>query len=321
METELWPNFLRECGNQGVPVALVNGRISSQSFRRYKLVRFFLRKVVSHLSMAVMQSETDAERISNLGMPDEKLFVTGNLKFDVNAIATKANATELFRKRFDIKPEQPLILAASTHGPEEKIILKSFVALRDKHNLRLVIAPRRPERFQEVAHLIEGTTLIWARRSKDPQVSDVNADIILLDTIGELPALYSLCEVVFVGGSVVNKGGHNVLEPATAGVCVVTGHHTHNFQAIVELLIAADAIVQLPPVEPDNAEQCLSRILDDLLSDDRRRSELAQHAREIVKQNQGAADRTVSLLRPLFRSTALRNSSNEKLLATNSSGS
>ena len=321
METELWPNFLRECGTQNVPVALVNGRISAKSFRRYHQVRFFLRKVLSDLTIAVMQSDNDAKRIAALGMPEEKLFVSGNLKFDVDASDVNGKTTETFRKRFDIKPERPVILAASTHGPEEKIIIKSFLALRDQHNVRLVIAPRHPERFEEVANLIEGTGLLWARRSRDQHVDDVNANIVLLDTIGELPAIYSLSTVVFVGGSVVNKGGHNVLEPAMTGVCIVTGHHTHNFQAIVELLVEADAIVQLPPIEPEKADQYLTRILGELLSDNHRRNKLGKQAREIVQQNQGAADRTVSLINPLFHRTPLRNSSSDKVLATNSSGS
>jgi 3-deoxy-D-manno-octulosonic-acid transferase len=285
------------------------------------MVRFFLRKVLSHLSVAVMQSDNDAKRIATLGMRDEKLFVSGNLKFDVDPSGVIANSTEMFRKRFDIKPEQSLILAASTHGPEEKIIIKSFQALRDKHKVRLIIAPRRPERFQEVANLIAGTSLSSARRSRDPQDDDAKAEIILLDSIGELPAIYSLCTVVFVGGSIVNKGGHNVLEPAMTGVCVVTGHNTHNFQAIVELLVEANAIVQLPPIEPEKADQSLTRVLGELLSDGYRRSELGKHAREIVQQNQGAADRTLSLISPLFRRTTLRNASNRKALATNSSHS
>ena len=321
METELWPNFLRECGTQNIPVALVNGRISAKSFHRYRLVRFFLRKALSDLSIAVMQSDNDAKRIAALGMPDAKLFVSGNLKFDVDAGAINGKTTEIFRKRFDIKPEQSVVLAASTHSPEEKIIIKSFLALRDKHNVRLVIAPRHPERFEEVANLIQGTGLISARRSRDQTVDDVKADIILLDTIGELPAIYSLCTVVFVGGSVVNKGGHNVLEPAMTGVCIVTGHHTQNFQAIVELLVEADAIVQLPAIEPEEVDQYLTRILGELLSDNHRRNELGKHAREIVQQNQGAADRTIALINPLFRRTALTNSSSDKVLATNSSGS
>jgi 3-deoxy-D-manno-octulosonic-acid transferase len=321
METELWPNFLRECGKQNIPVALLNGRISAQSFRRYQLVRFFFRKVLSHLGMAVMQSDNDAKRIATLGMPDDRLFVTGNLKFDVETSKVTVNTAEALRKRFDIQPGQPLILAASTHGPEEKIVIKSFMALRDKQPLRLMIAPRRPERFQEVANLIEGTGLISARRSKDQHGDDTKADIILLDTIGELPAAYSLSTLVFVGGSLVDRGGHNVLEPAMTGVCIVTGHHTHNFQAIVELLVEADAIVQLPPIELEKADQRLTFILGELLNDNQRRSELGKHAREIVQQNQGAADRTLSLIKPLFRQPTLRNAASEKVLATNSSNS
>ena len=321
METELWPNFLRECGNQNIPVALVNGRISAQSFRRYQIVRFFLRRVLSNLEMAVMQSDNDAKRIAALGVQENRLFVTGNLKFDVDTSAVTARTTEVLRKRFAIQPDRPLILAASTHGPEEKIIIKSFQALREKQKIRLMIAPRRPERFQEVANLIEGTGLTSARRSKDQHIDDARAEIILLDTIGELPAVYSLSPVVFVGGSVVDKGGHNVLEPAMTGACVVTGHHTHNFQAIVELLVEADAIVQLPPIKVEKADQCLTRTLGELLNDNQRRIELGKRAREIVRQNQGAADRTLSLIKPLFHQTALRNSSSEKVLATNSSSS
>jgi len=285
METELWPNFLRECGNQNIRVALVNGRISARSFRRYHVVRRFLRRVLLHLTIAVMQSDNDARRIAALGMPEGKLFVTGNLKFDVDAGAIDVNSTEMFRKRFDITPQRPIFLAASTHGPEEKMIIKSFLALRDKHNVRLIIAPRRPERFQEVANLIEGTGLTWARRSRDQQVDDIKADIILLDTIGELPAIYSLCTVVFVGGSIVNKGGHNVLEPAMTGSCIVTGHHTHNFQAIVELLVEAAAIIQLAPIEVEKSDQELARVFAELLGDNNRRDELGKRAREIVQQN------------------------------------
>jgi 3-deoxy-D-manno-octulosonic-acid transferase len=271
--------------------------------------------------MAVMQSDNDAKRIATLGLAEGKLFVTGNLKFDVDTTTVNIRTTETLRKRFAIDSERPLILAASTHGPEEKIIIKSFLALRAEQEVRLIIAPRRPERFQEVASLISGTGLTWARRSQDPLDGDGKAAIILLDSIGELPAIYSLATVVFVGGSIVEKGGHNVLEPAITGACVVTGHHTSNFQAIVELLVEANAIVQLPAVEVEKADQYLTRILRDLLNDQDRRSELGTRARKTVLQNQGAADRTLSLIKPLFRKTPLPNSSSEKMLATNSSGS
>ncbi|HSB26363.1 MAG TPA: 3-deoxy-D-manno-octulosonic acid transferase [Pyrinomonadaceae bacterium] len=321
METELWPNFLRECNSRGIPVVLVNGRISAQSFRRYRLVRFFFRNVLAHLRMAVMQSDRDAERIASLGMRDERLFTTGNLKFDVDCTPPNATTTELLRERFALRPDVPLLLAASTHAPEEKIILKSFQRLRALQPLRLMIAPRRPERFQEVAKLIEETGLTWAQRTGSPTASDSGAEIILLDTIGELPTTYALASIVFVGGSIVDRGGHNVLEPAATGACVVTGHHTHNFQAIVQLLTDADAIVQIPLARSDEAELYLTQIIQDLLRDERRRVELGRQARKIVRQNQGATDRTISLIKPLFKNHGVQSSAHEKVLATNSSGS
>jgi 3-deoxy-D-manno-octulosonic-acid transferase len=246
METELWPNFLRECKARRIPVALVNGRISRQSFRRYQLIRFFLRRVLSCLSLAVMQSEKDAGRLLALGMNEDKLYTAGNLKFDAEvAEGMTAKTTEL-RERFGLQSEMPLILAASTHAPEEEVLLES---IRQLQPARLMIAPRHPERFNEVAALIQKSGLSWTRRTAAATADDANAIVILLDTIGELPATYSLADVVFVGGSIVDRGGHNVLEPAAAGAAVVTGAHTHNFHAIVDLMCEAKAIVQLPPVE------------------------------------------------------------------------
>src|SRR5215218_1173578 len=265
METELWPNFLRECKARQIPVALVNGRISRQSYRRYSLIRFFLRRVLSCLSIAVMQSETDAQRLQALGMAGEKLFNAGNLKFDVAIGSELTNKTSEIRERFGLQSDVPLILAASTHAPEEELILESLKQLRTKQPLRLMLAPRHPERFNEVASLIQSSGFSWARRTDPRNPNDPNATVILLDTIGELPATYSLATVVFVGGSIVDKGGHNVLEPAAAGAAVVTGAYTHNFHAIIDLMEEAGAIVQLPPVEGPAAADELTYILGKLL--------------------------------------------------------
>lgn len=319
METELWPNFLRECSYRRVPVALINGRISSQSFRRYRLVRFFLQHVLSHLNMAVMQSENDARRIAALGLSNDRLFTAGNLKFDANSVSPDEEATQALQLRFGVR-HGPLILAASTHAPEEKIVIESFQELRRKHPVRLMIAPRRPERFQEVANLLDASGLSWVRRTAPPQPNDSTAEAILLDTIGELPAAYWLASVVFVGGSIVNHGGHNVLEPAATGTCVVTGHYTHNFQAIVQLLNEFDAIVQLPPLETRKAAQCLTHTLEELLANNQRCRQLGSRAMEIVKNNRGTADRTVALIKPLFKHSPVKNSNHETLLATNSPG-
>jgi 3-deoxy-D-manno-octulosonic-acid transferase len=299
METELWPNFLRECQARRIPVALVNGRISRQSFRRYTLIKFFLRRVLSCLNLAVMQSEADAGRLLALGIAKDKLYTAGNLKFDAQLAGELTNRTTELRDRFGLRSGVPLILAASTHAPEEEVTLESIKQLQPA---RLMIAPRHPERFNEVASMIQKSGLSWTRRTAAAAPDDVNVEVILLDTIGELPATYSLADVVFVGGSIVDKGGHNVLEPAAAGAAVVTGAHTHNFHAIVDLMCEAKAIVQLPPVETSAAAPELTHVLQSLLANTNEREELGRRAQRLVNDNQGATDRTIKLLAPLLAS-------------------
>ncbi len=311
METELWPNFLRECKARQIPVALVNGRISRQSFRRYGLIKFFLRRVLSCLSVAVMQSEADAERLQSLGMVRERLFTAGNLKFDAEVASRLTGKTEEIRKRFGLQSGTPLILAASTHAPEEEIILESIKQLQPA---RLMIAPRHPERFNEVAALLQKSGLSWARKTNPAQPEDTDATVILLDTIGELPATYSLADVVFVGGSIVDRGGHNVLEPAAAGVAVVTGAHTHNFHAIVDLMLQAGAIVQLPPFV--SAEE-IAQVFAKLLADHDQRDMLGRRAKQLVNDNQGAAEKTIKLIAPLLSSTPRESSQTDPILAAN----
>ena len=315
LETELWPNFLRECKAREIPVALVNGRISRKSFGRYLQIRFFLRRVLKCLTVAVMQSERDAERILDLGMKKDRVFSVGNLKFEAGGYTDKN--TDL-KERFGLQAEVPLVLAASTHAPEEKIVLDSFRRLREKlPQVRLMIAPRKPERFNEVAELIQGSGLSWARRTNAPDSSDATADVILLDTIGELPSTYSHATVVFVGGSIVDRGGHNVLEPAAHGVAVVTGAHTHNFQAIVDLLKEAKALLQLAPLEEPEAIIGLSEALRRLLVDDKWRNEMGNRAKQLVAENQGATEKTMKLIAPLFSQTQANNSRSDSLLHAN----
>ncbi len=315
METELWPNFLRECQAREIPVALVNGRISRQSFRRYSMIKFFIKRMLRSLTVAVMQSDVDAGRLRDLGMPADRLHTAGNLKFDAKEVSAATEITTEIRERFAIRADVPLILAASTHAPEEKIILDSFKQLRQP--ARLMLAPRHPERFQEVASLIRDSGLSWARRTNTPAGADAEATVILLDTIGELPATYALATLVFVGGSIVDRGGHNVLEPATAGVPVVTGAHTHNFHAIVDLLNEADAIVQLPPCEDAEAAQELAKVITDLLANPEQRNQLTTRAKQLIATNQGAAERTLKLIAPLLSTPRPNNSKSNSLLAAN----
>ena len=313
METELWPNFLRECKEREIPVAVVNGRISRKSFARYRRIRFFWRRVLEGVTMAVMQSEKDAERIRVLGMSVESVFTAGNLKFESGSY-TDQNTD--IKTRFGLRGK-PLVVAASTHAPEEKIVLESFKKLRESSGARLMIAPRKPERFAEVATLLEASGLSWARRTNAPQPSDAEAVVILLDTIGELPSIYSLATVVFVGGSIVDRGGHNVLEPAAHGVAVVTGAHTHNFHAIVDLLNEANAIVQLPPVDGAEAVAKLTEVFQRLLADVEWRRALGARARNIIDANQGAAERTMRLIAPLLSGKQPDCSRSDSLLPVN----
>ena len=317
METELWPNFLRECRTRKVPVAVVNGRISRKSFARYRRVRFFLRRVLEDVTIAVMQSEKDAARLRELG--GTKVVVAGNLKFDVGIVDLQTDLPS----RFGLKADVPLVLAASTHAPEEKIVLDSFKRLRRTVNaepalrVRLMIAPRKPERFAEVAALIEASGLRWARRTSAPQPTDTDAEVILLDTIGELPSVYEFATVVFVGGSIVDRGGHNVLEPAAHGVAVVTGAHTHNFHAIVDLLNEANAMVQLPPVEGAEAVAALTEVCERLLADAEWRTGLGTRAKQIINANTGATERTMKLIAPLFSASQSTGSTSDSLQPAN----
>jgi 3-deoxy-D-manno-octulosonic-acid transferase len=300
LETELWPGFLRECSNRQIPVAIVNGRLSGQSFRRYRLIKGFISRVLDCVSLAIMQTKTDANRIFGLGMDAKRVKISGNLKFDAGAMQVATDTTQYICDRFKLDNAQ-LILAASTHAPEERIILDSFNHLRVKWpGARLMIAPRHPERFSEVAALIKATYSNYSRRSDMPAKSDAESEIILLDTIGELPSVYSLATVVFVGGSIANTGGHNILEPAAAGACVVTGAHTHNFQAIVETFAKADAVVQLPHLPEAGAAAELASTISELLDDSERREQIGARARNLVNQNRGATRRTIDLLTPLL---------------------
>jgi len=321
METELWPNFLRECQRQRLPVALVNGRISRQSFRRYQLIGFFFSRVLASLNLAVMQSETDAARIADLGLAANKIVTAGNMKFDSKPIAASVETTRQLRERFALDNSAPLILAASTHAPEEKIILDCIRNLRSTIDSkpRLMLAPRHPERFREVATLLQNSGLAWARRTDLPAETDQSAEVILLDTIGELPATYALATIVFVGGSLIDRGGHNVLEPAATGVCVVTGAYTHNFEAIVNSLLEANAIIQLPPLEIPAVTSELTRVLADLLANPEVRNDLGNRARQTVELNQGAADKTLQAISPLLIAGADEAAKSNSLLASTNS--
>ena len=302
METEIWPGFLRECEFRKIPVAIVNGRLSDQSFRRYRLIKGFMKRVLGSLSMAVMQTEADAERLNALGMNKSKTFVAGNLKFDAGALPTAEGATTDFRERFRLTKDPPIILAASTHAPEERLILDALKRMTSlsEPGPRMIIAPRHPERFTEVTGLIKAAGFRWTRRTAPADPSDGQCEVILLDSIGELQAFYPLATIVFVGGSIAKTGGHNILEPAAVGACVVTGPNTFNFRSIVETFVEAQAVIQLPRVpKPESVDQ-LAQVLSQLIIDASRRHDLGKRAQSLVNRNRGATERTLELVEPML---------------------
>ena len=299
METEIWPRFFRECQSRGVRLAIVNGRLASQSFRRYRWIRGFLKRVLRGLTLAVMQTTSDAERIVGLGLDPMRAFVSGSMKFDAGKLRGSDSLRAEFCERFNISGTTPLLIAASTHAPEEILLLEALAKV-SRRDLRLMLAPRHPERFGEVAALLDKSGRPWTRRSSPPNSSDRDSNVILLDTIGELSSLYSLATLVFVGGSISPTGGHNILEPAAVGSAIITGPHTFNFADITRSFVKAQAIVQLSSGTLRESTEELSAAINDLLSNEAHRSELQQKAKDLVQQNLGATERTIGYLNSLL---------------------
>lgn len=298
METELWPNLLRECGKRSIPVAMVNGRLSPTSFRRYRKIRGFMKRVLSDLSFALMQSDEDAQRISQLGLDDERIRNVGNMKFDSAPLpATDSSVTAELRRRYAFNSDHPVIVAASTHSPEETVVIDSFKTIRENNKgARILIAPRHPERFDEVARLIADSGFEWSRRSATPSAGDRTSAIVLLDSIGELRATFQFADIAFIGGSLIPHGGQNVLEPAAQGVCVITGFHTHNFAAITRALLAEDAMIQLPKLSIAEAPTALAHAINELLRDEAGRTAIGKRAQKVCDQNRGATQQTVETI-------------------------
>jgi 3-deoxy-D-manno-octulosonic-acid transferase len=309
METEIWPAFLRECEERKIPVAIVNGRLSPQSFRRYMWIKRFLKRVLKGVTLAVMQNEKDAERIRALGMNHDKIIVSGNMKFDAGSMAPSNSTPAEFLTRFNFGDAAPLIIAASTHAPVERVILEAFRQAREQYEPkpRLLLAPRHPERFAEVASLLDKSALSWTRRSAAPAETDRMCDVVLLDTIGELSNLYELARLVFVGGSIARAGGHNILEPAAVGSAIITGPHTHNFEAIVRAFVREGAIIQLSSSSDRDVVSELAKTFIRLLSDDQERVALEQKAKQIWEQNLGATERTLDYLQPILAASRSSN--------------
>jgi 3-deoxy-D-manno-octulosonic-acid transferase len=298
METEIWPNLLRACRRAGVRTLLVNGRISSRSYPRYRLARWFFRRVLQDVDRFCMQSEESARRIIDIGADRDRVVVTGSLKFDSLEIPGAA-AADRGRNRvlryFRLPPERPVLIAASTLKGEEEHVLEAFQRVRaTMPDALLIIAPRKPERFDEAERLARRAGWRVTRRSELRVDAEPRADVVVLDTIGELAQVFQVATAVFVGGSLVDAGGHNILEPAVFGKPIVFGPYMQNFAEIARAFVDNGAAIQI------QSPRELERVLLDLLGDPVKRARLGAAARALVEANRGARARSLAAVAQLL---------------------
>jgi 3-deoxy-D-manno-octulosonic-acid transferase len=297
METEIWPNLLRACRRANVRTVLVNGRISSRSYPRYRLVRWFFRRVLHDIDRFCMQSEESARRIIDIGAERDRVIVTGSLKFDSLDIPGSA-PTDRGRNRvlryFRITPDRPVFIAASTLKGEEEPVLEAFQRIRaTMTDALLIVAPRKTERFADVERLARRAGWNVTRRSELRVDSEPRCDVVVLDTIGELAQLYQIATAVFVGGSLVDAGGHNILEPAVFGKPIVFGPYMQNFAEIAQTFLENGAAIQI------QSGRDLESVMMDLLGDPVKRASLGAAARALVEANRGARGRSLSAIAQL----------------------
>jgi 3-deoxy-D-manno-octulosonic-acid transferase len=299
METEIWPNLLRECRDRGIKTIVINGRISARSYPRYRLVRPLFRRILALVDRFCVQGEESRVRLIDLGAPPERIVVTGSLKFDAldahGALGTPGRGLDRVLRFFRGAEGRPVIVAGSTVPGEDEMLIRGFERIRTltKHAL-LVLAPRRPERFADVESLAKQAGFRTVRRTSLSIDDDLRADVVVLDTIGELAQVYQLATAVFVGGSLVNMGGHNILEPAVLGKAIVFGPYMQNFAEIAEAFLGGRAAIQVR-----NGRE-LEDALIDLLSNRDHRERLGAAARALVEANRGAKTRSLDAIADLF---------------------
>ncbi len=303
MELEVWPNFVQIAQQLNVPVIVVNGRISDKSYPAYKRIKPIAKKIFSKISLILAQTEQYAQRFKEFGCPDEKVIVTGSLKYDTAQITDKVEGADVLAAQLNINDER-LWVAGATGNDEEKILLDVYQNLKQQSqfsNLRLAIVPRKPERFDEVAQLIEHRdfSLIRYSRIKNntaPPPAD-NQEVILGDTMGDLRKFYSLATIIFVGRSLVPIGGSDMAEAAALGKCTIFGPYAFNFKQTVDALLADAGAIMVKDKEE------LLKTMQKCLSDSDLAQSIAKNGQEVIRKNQGATAKTIDQIAKFLNTT------------------
>lgn len=291
-ETEFWPNILRLAHNSGTRIAVVNGRISDRSWPNYRRFRGLLTKVLNNIDLFLAQTKEDARRLAEIGALPERVQVTGNLKFDAPSPPEPPILASIRQKLHDADAG-PMLVCGSTVEGEERILLQAFEnVLASYPHAMMILAPRHPERFTAVAQLLEELGIRFWRRSLWSGEA-LTGGVFLLDSIGELAALYALADIAFVGGSLVPRGGHNILEAARHGVPIVVGPHTENFRDTIRLFESQQAVRIATPAE-------LPLVFMDLIANENVRNDLGQRAAQTLRSQTGATQRTADAIDKLL---------------------
>lgn len=307
-ETELWPNLISYLYIKNIPIVVVNGRISDRSFKGYLSIKYLIKPILNKINLFCVQTSRDAQRLMSLGVFKDKIQITGNMKFDIKvdfsrqsfnigrvpAEAGEKNYTD-YKLKLGLEYKEKLFVAGSTHPGEEEIILSAYKELLSEFpDLRLLIAPRHPERSEEIANLIKKFGFESKRISLlDSRTHELtnSRTVFILDTVGQLLSFYAISDIVFVGGSLVKKGGHNILEPASLGKPILFGPHMFNFRDIADLFLSNRAAILV------RHQEDLKTNVKYLLNNTSKVTELSRRAKELIIQNQGATNRHIELIR------------------------
>lgn len=292
LETEIWPNFLRLAHRRGIPTLLLSGRLSPRAFRHYFFFRLFFSRVVRQFTAVGMQSEDDADRMIHLGVDPQKIWITGNLKrVSWGEGGAAGSGTERVDLALGSKGERQVLVVGSTHRGEEEILLDVFLFLKSRFPaLLMVLAPRHPERFYEVERLLKKRRVRYEKKSQMNGRERGLPDVIFLDTLGDLPAFYSVADVAFVGGSLVDAGGHNLMEPARFRKAILFGPYMTNFSEIVEEMKRKGGGIEV------KGREDLIREISGLLTDRTKAGRIGEVAYSVVERDRGVADRSMDLL-------------------------